>query len=195
MLDSSQERVGCGQTRAFRLGQVMLLCKPREHDQCLSRTHPRLAPAVLELKRLSDEFDFANAPWPQLDVKAAHPRRLFPVDLFFGSPHSLERVGQRIPREDRVAHHIQEVRYDLFAARRGPRANKRLSLPVVSALTVVIGGAFDLGYHLAIATIGTQPKVDAIHSAFARAAPDRLNYALGHCVEELFIADRRRVAP
>src|SRR5882724_6156653 len=195
MLDSTQECVGCGQSRPLRLGQVLLLCEPGEHDQCLGRTYPRLPPAVLELKRLNDEFDFANAPWPQLDVKAAHPPRLFPVDLFFGSPDSLERVRQRIPREDRVAHHIQEVRYDLFTAGRGPRANKRLSLPVMSAITVVIGGAFDLRYHLAIATIGTEPKVDAIHSAFARAAPDQLNYALGHCVEELLVADGRRAAP
>ena len=191
MLDGSQESVRGRQASALRLSQVALFSKPRQHDQRLSRTHPRLAAAVLELQRLRDELDLANAARSKLHVEPASSRGFFAIDLFLCAPHGVQDAGQRIASEDRIANHFEKARDKLFTPGRRARANQGLPLPIVSLITIVVRGAVQRPNQIAVAAVRTQPQVDAIDGPFFGTLSDHLNNALCNASKELFVGDLR----
>src|SRR5262249_2815794 len=78
-----------------------------------------------------------------------------------------------------------------LASSGGARTNKRLTLPVVGSILVIVRRAIDLPNHIAIAAIRAQTKIDAIYRAFLGCAADDLNNALRYSGEEFLVADRR----
>src|ERR1041384_668237 len=196
MLDDAKEGVRGRKLNSLGFGQVVFLGEPRKHDQRLSRAHPRLAPAVLELKRLRYEFNLANPARSELHVKASAARGFLSIDLLFLSPNCSESGRQSIPHEDQVALGVDGSIDHRFAAGGCARSDQRLTFPVVSVMTIVVHCAVDLPNQVAISPVGPQPEIYSIDCAFTRASPDHPDYTVGKTGEEFFVAyDRFGGAP
>ena len=140
MLEVAKEGVRSGQTAVFGGREQALVVETRERQQRAALLHPGLASAMKALQTLHQELDVANAAGRQLDVEAGLAGtpggELFADaqarggDRFHGRKVEAGCVGER-------SGVVQKRLSGGPVARRYPRLDEHLQLPIARALLVV----------------------------------------------------------
>ena len=166
-----------------------------EHGQHLQNTpfpQGRLAAAVDQLKRLTDEFDLADAARSQLDV-ALHALALH----FLGDQHLHVAQGcERAVIEITPVHERPQAGQQALAgfsvAGDHPRLDHRVALPVPAViLVVVLEGGERHGERPGIAE-RPQPQIDPVHETLGGRLGQQLAQPLAEPAEKFLVADRPR---
>ena len=190
VLDPAQKVVGlleavhCGFRHSAAGGQMI------QHPQDAALAQRRIAPAVDELERLANEFDLADATWPQLDV-APHPLAFHLLgDQGLHVAQGFERAVIQIAAVDEGPQPVQQSFPRRPVAGDDPRLDHGVAFPVTAMILVVILEGGERNRQRPGIAEWAQTHVHPVHKPFGGRFGQRLDQPLAQPAEEFLVADR-----
>ena len=152
----------------------------------------RLAAGAKQLQRLHHEFDFPDAPAPELHVALQFVGLDHLVLDAALHGHDLAQHafvdGPRIPER---LDHLQKLGRQRLIARHAARLDQHHPLPGLAPLRVVVLVAGQRAAERTRIPFGPQPQINPIQRPFRRHAAHFGDEGLGQAVEELMVGQRR----
>ena len=138
VLRVAQEEVGVAKFLRPIACEIAVSFEPIERVEGHRGTQPRVASAVNQGERLHDEFEFADAAAPKLDIALDQIRRSqFLLDLPLHRAQLPQRVEVEIAPIDEAREFLEQAPAGLDRTRCRPRAQQRRPLPGIAHALVI----------------------------------------------------------
>ena len=135
---AAPELIRVGQLRVFEFGYQRSISQARETNQRMWRAQPGITASESKLKRLRDEFDFANPAAAELYVEAFVAALTLNVDLLLRQANVRQsRADAYVCAIDAINDRGSEAMKKRLGTGGGSRANQGLQLPIVGTFLVI----------------------------------------------------------